>query len=104
MTAAGGGDGLREHWARMRTALTELERSVASALGDAEATEQAREYIEHNEPALALELLVCVAMRAGLDPAAFGARVEEAAESMGGLADSEPLAEWRCYRRRGQER
>ncbi|GAA0569189.1 hypothetical protein GCM10009416_04360 [Craurococcus roseus] len=93
----GGDDALREHWARMRAALTDMERRVASELGDEAATAQAREYIEHNEPALALELLVCIAMRAGLHPAALDARVEDAAALMG-LADSEPLAEWRRYR------
>lgn len=93
----GGDDALREHWARMRAALADMERRVASELGDEAATAQAREYIEHNEPALALELLVCVAMQAGLDPAAYDARVEEAAALMD-LSDSEPLAEWRRYR------
>jgi hypothetical protein len=70
---------------------------VASDLGDAAATAQAREYIEHNEPALALELLVCIAMRAGLDPVAYDAQVEDAAGRMD-LSDSEPLEEWRRYR------
>lgn len=97
----GGDDGLREHWARMRAALADIERCVALELGDEAATAQAREYIEHNEPALALELLVCVAMQAGLDTAAFEARVEEAAALMG-LSDSEPLAEWRRYRGGGR--
>lgn len=84
-----------EHWARSRRALTELERSVASELGDGE-TAQVREYIEHNEAGLALELLVCIVIRAGLDPAGYEERVDEAAGRMG-LSDSEHLAEWRRY-------
>ena len=86
--------------ARLGRLLAEMERSVAAELRDEEATAQAREYLEHHEFALALELLVCVAMRAGLDPAGFAARVEEAAERMD-LRDSEPLAEWRRHRGRG---
>jgi len=81
----------------MRAALADLERSVASDLGNAEVTAQAREYIEHNEPALALELLVCIAIRAGLDPAAYDAWVEDAAGRMA-FSDSDPLEEWRHYR------
>jgi hypothetical protein len=91
--APGGGGGER---ARLGRLLAELERVVAAELGDEEATAQAREYLEHHEFALALELLVCVAMRAGLDPAGHEAGVEEAAGRMG-LVDSEPLAEWRRY-------
>ena len=99
--APGGGDGGdREHWARMRAALADLERSVASDLGNAEVTAQAREYIEHNEPGLALELLVSIAARAGLDPAGFADGVEEAVARMG-LSDSEDVAAWRKRRGRG---
>lgn len=83
--------------ARLGRTLAALERAVAAELGDEEATAQAREYLEHHEFALALELLACVAMRAGLRPAGHDARVEEAAGLMD-LADSEPLAEWRRYR------
>ncbi len=93
-----GGDGLREHWARMEALLAELERAAASELGDAE-TAGVREYIEHNEPGLALELLVSVVTRAGLDPAGFAEGVEEAAARMG-LSDSEDVAAWRNRRRR----
>ena len=94
------GDGLQGHWARVRALLTELERAAAAELGDAE-TADVREYIEHNEPGLALELLVCIAARAGLDPAGFADGVEEAAARMG-LSDSEDVAAWRDRRRRGR--
>ena len=97
MTGAEEDDGDR---AGLRRTLAEMERAVAAELGDEGATEQAREYVEHHEFALALELLVCVAMRAGLDPAGHAERGEDAAGRMG-LADSEPLAEWRRYRGRG---
>ena len=92
-------DGLREHWARMRALLMDLERAAASELGDAE-TAGVREYIEHNEPGLALELLASIAARAGLDPAGFADGVEDAAARMG-LSDSEDVAAWR--KRRGQQ-
>ena len=97
MTGAGDGDGEDRAW--LARALAEIERSVAAELGEG-ATEQVREYVEHHEFGLALELLVCVAMRAGLDPAGYGERVEEAARRMD-LSDSEPLAEWRRHRGRG---
>lgn len=96
----GGGDDDRGHRARLRRTLAGMERAVAAALGDEEATEQAREYLDHHEFALALELLLCLAMRGELDPAALDAPAEEAAARMD-LRDSESLAEWRRYRARG---
>jgi hypothetical protein len=93
-----GGDA--EHRARLGRTLAALERVVAAALGNDGATEQAREYLEHHEFALALELLLCVAMRGGLDPAVLDGPAEDAATRMD-LRDSEPLAEWRRYRAKG---
>lgn len=96
MTGAGGeGGGLGEHWASMAALLADLERSVAAAVGEGN-TEGVREYLDHHEFGLALELLVCLVIRAGLPPAGYAERVEAAAGRMG-LNDSEPLAEWRAY-------
>jgi hypothetical protein len=93
-----GDDGFREHWARTRALLAELERAAASALGEAE-TAQAREFLDHNELGLALEALVSAAVDAGLDPPppSFAEGVEEAAARMG-LSDSEDIAAWRRRR------
>lgn len=99
MTGAGGDAGLGEHWASMAALLGDLERSVAAAVGEGN-TEGVREYLDHNEFGLALELLVCLVMRAGLPPAGYAERVDAAARRMG-LDDSAPLAEWRRYTGQG---
>lgn len=83
------------HRARLRRSLTAMERRAAAALGEG-ATGPVREYVEHHEFALALELLVSLVARAGLPPAGYRRRVETAAARMA-LSDSEPLAEWRRY-------
>ena len=83
------------HRARLRGTLAALERRAAAALGEG-ATAQVREYVEHQEFGLALELLVAVVERAGLPAAGFRRGVAAAAARMG-LADSESLAEWRRY-------
>jgi hypothetical protein len=87
------------HRARLRRTLAALERRAAAALGEG-ATAQVREYVEHHEFALALELLVALVARAGLAASGFRRGVDAAAARMG-LADSEPLAEWRRYSGRG---
>ena len=97
----GEGDDPREHWARTRALLAELERAAASRLGDAE-TAQVREFLDHNELGLALEALACAATDApALDPPppGFAEGVEEAAARMG-LSDSEDIAAWRDRRPR----
>lgn len=96
MTGAGDGEGEDRAW--LARALAGVERSVAAELGEG-ATEQVREYVEHHEFGLALELLVCIVMRAGLAPTGYEERVAAAARRMD-LPDSEPLAEWRRYRGR----
>ena len=75
--------------------LAELERALASEIGE-EKTAQAREYIEHHEFGLALELLTALIAAEGVGPAPYGAGVAAAAGRMG-MTGPGDLSEWRAY-------
>lgn len=75
--------------------LARMERALASEVGEGE-TSQAKEYIEHQEFGLALELLTAVIVARRVEPDAYRAGVACAAERMG-MAGPEDLSEWRGY-------
>ena len=81
--------------ASVSNALTGLSGALAGEIGPGN-TEQVDEYIEHHEFGLALELIVSLFIRHGLDGRAHGAGVEELFKRMG-MADSEYAAEWRKH-------
>lgn len=75
--------------------LAKMEHALASELGE-EKTSQVREYIEHHEFGLALDLLTALAVAARVRPDAYAARVAAAANRMG-MTGPEDLSEWRAY-------
>ena len=88
----------RQEQARRETLaaiLAKLERALASEVGG-EKTSQAKEYIEHHEFGLALELLTAFIAAEGVEPAPYEAGVAAAAGRMG-MTGPEDLSEWRAY-------
>jgi hypothetical protein len=81
---------------RLREILLDLERSAAAELGGDATTAQVREYVEHHEFGLALELLVSILMREGAGPDGYRERIERAAARMD-VSDSDHLRAWRRY-------
>jgi hypothetical protein len=80
---------------RLRAALARMERLLATAIGR-DKTAQLREYIEHHEFGLALELLTALVRAEKVDPGPYAAGVAEAAERMG-MSGSGDLSEWRRH-------
>lgn len=81
--------------ASVADSLTALNGALSSRIG-ADRTEQVAEYIDHHEFGLALELIVALVMRHGLDGRAFDAEVGRLARAME-MGDSPRLAEWRRH-------
>jgi hypothetical protein len=76
-------------------ALTELNEILTSEIGPDE-TDQVGEYIEHHEFGLALELMMALIIKHGVDGRAFRAGVNSLSRRMG-MQDSPELAEWHKY-------
>ena len=76
-------------------ALAGLNDALTREIGP-ENTEQVAEYIEHHEFGLALELIVSLVARHGLDGRPYAARVNELFELMG-MAASEYASAWRKH-------
>ncbi len=74
-------------------ALAKLSADLAGEIGPRN-TEQVDEYIEHHEFGLALELIVSLILRHGLDRRPYRGAVDGLFEAMG-MADSEYASEWR---------
>ena len=88
------GEDDREAWREGASeALAALNDALAREIGP-ENTGQAAEYIEHHEFGLALELIVALVIRHGLDGRPYAAGVERLFKAMG-MDDSEYAAEWR---------
>jgi hypothetical protein len=73
--------------------LTRLNIALADSIGPGR-TGQVREYIEHHEFGLALELIIALLIRHGLRGRAYEADIAALAAAMG-MEDSPYLAEWR---------
>jgi hypothetical protein len=76
-------------------ALTQLNEILTSEIGPDE-TDQVGEYIEHHEFGLALELMMALIIKHGVDGRAFRAGVNSLSRRMG-MQDSPEVAEWRKY-------
>ena len=93
----GGNNGEEAPRAAVAEALTGLKDALAREIGP-EDTAQVAEYIEHHEFGLALELIVALVLRHGLDARPYRRDVEALFAAMG-MADSEYAAEWREHLR-----
>lgn len=78
---------------RLRATLARMERLLAASIGR-DKTAQLREYIEHHEFGLALDLLTALIIAEKVEPGAYAAGVADAAERMG-MSGPEDLSEWR---------
>ena len=76
-------------------ALTRLNEALAREIGP-EQTRQVREYIEHHEFGLALELIVSLAIRHGLDGRPYAGEVDALFKKMG-MDNSEYASERRKH-------
>ena len=81
--------------AEMAGALTKLNEALASRVGF-DKTEQVSEYIEHHEFGLALDLILFLIVKHGLDAQVFEADANGLAQRMG-MQDSPDVIEWRKY-------
>ena len=76
-------------------ALAELNDALAREIGP-EATGQVSEYTQHHECGLALELIVSLATRHGLDGRPYAGEVDALFKKMG-MDNSEYASEWRKH-------
>ena len=91
-----GDDGGEEAFrAGLSDALAGLNEALAREIGP-ENTKQVAEYIEHHEFGLALELIVALFRRHGLDGRPYEGDVEALFRKMG-MGDSEYASEWRKH-------
>jgi hypothetical protein len=100
VTGGGGGGGRGEPDASREAiadALTRLNTALARSIGP-ERTAQVREYIEHHEFGLALELAISLAIRHGLDADPYRADIAALSRAME-MEDSPYLSEWRKHGR-----
>jgi hypothetical protein len=75
--------------------LTRLNAALARSIG-AGRTGQVREYIEHHEFGLALELIIALAIRHRLHGGAYEADIAALSVAMG-MEDSPYVAQWRKH-------
>ena len=86
----------KEAWRRSASeSLTGLHDALAREIGPDE-TRQVGEYIEHHEFGLALELIVSLAVRHGLDGRPYAGEVDALFKAMG-MDASEYASEWRRH-------
>ena len=93
MTGDGEPDASR---AGLIVALTRLHTDLADSIGGPGRSAQVREYIEHHEFGLALELIIALLIQHGLRGRAYQADIAALAAAMG-MEDSPFLAEWRRH-------
>ena len=75
--------------------LTKLNHALAAEVGP-EDTDQVREYIEHHEFGLALDLIIASIIHQALDGRPFEADIDSLARAMR-MQDSHHVLEWRKY-------